>query len=138
MGRKRKLKNVCSSGAIKMVKLSELWGAGGGKCVSEIRDIETVNDVDSTRAAEIVESAKEIPQTPPKVSSKPRLVSTPTRSFRESWKHGRPWLEYDNVAKIMSCSTCKRAQVKNSFTTGCSVMKVENVTKHQNGKGKQY
>ena len=76
---------------------------------------------------------------PPKKAS--TLVSaTPssssTRKFMDTWKFNRPWLRYDPKSKLMFCDICVSAQVVNSFTSGCSVMKKECVTKHETKKGK--
>ena len=43
---------------------------------------------------------------------------------------------YDPKSKLMFCDICVSAQVVNSFTSGCSVMKKESVTKHESKKGK--
>jgi hypothetical protein len=67
----------------------------------------------------------------PRVTLKPKVK----RSFREEWKHGRPWLQYDKLSKLMSCSVCKRAQVRNTFTSGCDQLKKDCVTTHEKGKG---
>ncbi|KAJ8321257.1 hypothetical protein KUTeg_001115 [Tegillarca granosa] len=46
-------------------------------------------------------------------------------------------LTYDSEKHLMFCNICIRAQVVNVFTTGCSMMKREAVTKHENRKGDQ-
>ncbi|KAL4240540.1 hypothetical protein ACF0H5_001332 [Mactra antiquata] len=51
-----------------------------------------------------------------------------TRKFREEWKMNRSWLCYDTKSKSIFCSVCKEANFSNSFTTGCAVLKKENVT----------
>ena len=65
---------------------------------------------------------------PPKNAS--TLVSaTPsspsTRKFMDTWKFNRSCLRYDPKSKLMFCDICVSAQVENSFTSGCSVMKKE-------------
>ena len=30
-----------------------------------------------------------------------------TRAFQDSWKKGRPWLDYDHASLSMSCALCK-------------------------------
>ena len=76
---------------------------------------------------------------PPKNASTP-VSATPssqsTRKFMDKWKFNRPWLRYDPKSKLMFCDICVSAQVVNSFTSGCSMMKKECVTKHESKKGK--
>lgn len=57
------------------------------------------------------------------------------RTFKDSWKIGRPWLKYDASNKTMSCDTCIKAQRSNTFTCGCTILKKESVTKHEKSKG---
>ncbi|CAC5418182.1 MEGF10_11 [Mytilus coruscus] len=59
------------------------------------------------------------------------------RNFREQWCHNRPWLKYHPETKSMYCTICQRAQAKNVFSVepGCTVLKLENITKHEAGKG---
>jgi hypothetical protein len=64
------------------------------------------------------------------------FFSTIIRKFIDTWKFNRPWLRYDPKSKLMFCDICVSAQVVNSFTSGCSVMKKESVTKHESKKGK--
>ncbi|KAJ8307475.1 hypothetical protein KUTeg_015559 [Tegillarca granosa] len=54
-----------------------------------------------------------------------------TRKFMDTWKFGRSWLRYDHKTKLMYCDICIKAQVCNSFTTGCDVLKKESVIKHE-------
>ncbi|CAC5363056.1 unnamed protein product [Mytilus coruscus] len=62
------------------------------------------------------------------------------RNFREQWCHNRPWLKYHPETKSMYCTICQRAQAKNVFSVepGCTVLKLENITKHEAGKGQQF
>ena len=63
------------------------------------------------------------PKPPTLVSATPSSPST--RKFMDTWKFNRPWLWYDPKSKLMFCDICVSAQVVNSFTSGCSVMKKE-------------
>jgi hypothetical protein len=49
----------------------------------------------------------------------------------------RLW-EYDPKSKLMFCDICVGAQVVNSFTSGCSVMKKECVTKQLKPKAESF
>ncbi|XP_071121930.1 zinc finger protein 862-like [Mytilus edulis] len=73
-----------------------------------------------------------ITRTPSKSSKKVAV-----RNFREQWCHNRPWLKYHPETKSMYCTICQRAQAKNVFSVepGCTVLKLENITKHEAGKG---
>ena len=51
--------------------------------------------------------------------------------FLDSWKLGHPWLRYDKKLKQMFCDVCIKAKFVNSFTTGCDILKIECVTKHE-------
>ena len=63
---------------------------------------------------------------------------TAIRSFKDSWKIDNVWLRYDPASKLMFCDLCVTCKKLNSFTTGCSVMKRESVTKHGVNKGKNH
>ena len=65
------------------------------------------------------------------------VVQVLVSKFIDTWKFNRPWLRYDPKSKLMFCDICVGAQVVNSFTSGCSVMKKECVTKHESKKGLQ-
>lgn len=66
------------------------------------------------------------------------LKKTVIRKFREEWKLNRPWLSYNPQTGSMYCSVCQLANVLNLFTTGCNILKKENVTNHEKAKGKFY
>ncbi|KAJ8303660.1 hypothetical protein KUTeg_018770 [Tegillarca granosa] len=66
-----------------------------------------------------------------KVSKTPKIE---IRSFKETWKFNRPWLRYDAKSKSMFCDICINAQVCNTFTIGCTILKKESVVKHTEGK----
>jgi hypothetical protein len=68
------------------------------------------------------------------VTSKQK-ATPPPRKFLESWKFGRPWLRYDQEQKLMFCDICVKSSVKNTFTSGCSIMKKECLVKHVKGTG---
>lgn len=72
-------------------------------------------------------------QTPP--SKRSKMTNSPARNFKDSWKSGNAWLRYDSKLKVMFCDICLKAQKTNSFTSGCTIMKKENVTKHSQNKG---
>lgn len=72
-------------------------------------------------------------QTPP--SKRAKVVNSPARNFKETWKIGNPWLRYDFESKLMFCDSCIKVQKTNTFTTGCQILKKENVTKHASSKG---
>ena len=74
------------------------------------------------------------------LAKKAKLASTLTaiRSFKDSWKIDNGWLRYDPASKLMFCDLCVKCKKQNSFTTGCSVMKRESVTKHGVNKGKNH
>jgi Zn ribbon nucleic-acid-binding protein len=59
------------------------------------------------------------------------------RKFRPEWKHTRDWLEYDAKNKLMFCTVCRNAKMVNSFVSGCSSLKIENIRSHENPKGKK-
>lgn len=72
--------------------------------------------------------------TPPaQASNSVKIVkpSTPKRKFNISWKFNRNWLRYDSKLGLMFCDLCISANVQNVFTEGCSIMKKENVDKHE-------
>ena len=69
-------------------------------------------------------------------SKKFKTVNSPIRQFKEVWKSGNQWLRYDSQLKSMLCDLCIRAGKKNTFTTGCHIMKKENVSKHSSSKGR--
>ena len=76
--------------------------------------------------------------TPGKENKRPKTFDTPTasRSYRDEWKNGNPWLRYDAKSKAMFCDFCIKCQRQNIFTKGCSILKKESVTKHATSKGK--
>ena len=45
--------------------------------------------------------------TPEKDNKRPKTFGTPTasRSYRDEWKNGNPWLRYDAKSKAMFCGT---------------------------------
>ncbi|KAJ8300978.1 hypothetical protein KUTeg_022497 [Tegillarca granosa] len=56
-----------------------------------------------------------------------------------SWKFRRPWLRYNAKTKLMFCDICVKAQVLNTFTTGCDMLKKKSVVKHESkGKYRRY
>ncbi|XP_053382594.1 zinc finger MYM-type protein 6-like [Mercenaria mercenaria] len=124
MGRKRKLENVPKTEKVR--KISEFM------CVSQIRqsednvsedlitDLECRDVVTESQSQDVSERAK----------------ASAKRKFREDWKLNRPWLSYNPQSRSMYCSVCSSANVTNSFTTGCDIMKKENVTNHEKAKGK--
>jgi hypothetical protein len=57
------------------------------------------------------------------------------RAFQESWKIGKTWLKYDNETKSMLCNLCLKHKKTNSFTSGCTVLKKDSVSKHSKCKG---
>ena len=138
MGRKRKLENLKPDSKImKIPKLFDMWKKPSDECLAAA-STETINEpINVDRQSEIVESVSEsVNKSDAQVIPRVRPVhKVKQRSFREEWKHGRPWLEYDTAAKLMYCLTCKRAQVKNTFTTGCDQLKKDSLANHEKGKG---
>src|SRR5207248_6250950 len=57
------------------------------------------------------------------------------RKFRTEWSAGRAWLHYDPLRRVLLCSLCEKARVDNIFVRGCSVLKKENIVKHEKAKG---
>ena len=60
------------------------------------------------------------------------------RSFLESWKSGRPWLQFDKEKSAMFCSTCVEAAEidpsvpsQNFFITGCTSASIHSVKIHE-------
>lgn len=72
--------------------------------------------------------------TPPSKKAK-LFANSPNRNFKDTWKIGHSWLNYDAKQKLMFCDVCIGVQKANSFTAGCSVFKKESVTKHAVSKG---
>ncbi|XP_076328732.1 serine/threonine-protein kinase SMG1-like [Tachypleus tridentatus] len=69
---------------------------------------------------------------PPSKKSKSETDSS--RSFQEKWLNEFNWLKYEASTKQMFCTLCIKVQNSNTFTTGCAVMKKDNLTKHQKTK----
>ena len=120
MGRKRKTENVPQNDA-KNRKISEFM------CVSQSNRVADDIIVDTELRDEVIEKQSETLTQRPKFNCK--------RKFRDNWKHNRPWLTYNPQTRNMYCSVCQLANVTNSFTTGCDILKKENVTNHEKGKG---
>ena len=76
--------------------------------------------------------------TPPSKKLKLGSLNSPTRQFQHSWKLDHSWLSYDAKSKLMFCDICIKVQKSNSFTTGCAILKRDNVTKHAKCKGKLF
>ncbi|KAG1673887.1 Zinc finger protein 862 [Nymphon striatum] len=129
MGRKRKSENVPKNDA-KVRKISEFM------CVSlSIKQSNSVTNgivVDTELRNELTETEKQS-ETLSERGETPKCTSN--RKFRDDWKHNRPWLTYNPQTRNMYCSVCQSADVTNSFTTGCDILKKENVTKHEKRKG---
>lgn len=65
----------------------------------------------------------------------------PPRSFQESWKAGRDWLDYDREQNKMFCKVCKslpskddRKTLMNPFIKGCNNFRTSCITDHENSK----
>lgn len=74
--------------------------------------------------------------TPPAQASdsvKIAKLSITKRNFNISWKFNLDWLRYDFKLGLMFS-----AKAQNVFTDGCSIMKKENVDKHEKGTGSYY
>ncbi|XP_076344932.1 uncharacterized protein LOC143244338 [Tachypleus tridentatus] len=69
---------------------------------------------------------------PPSKKSKSETDSS--RSFQEKWLNEFNWLKYEASTKQMFCTLFIKVQNSNTFTTGCVVMKKDNLTKHQKTK----
>lgn len=70
------------------------------------------------------------------------------RKFVLSWKEGRPWLEYNDEKKAMTCSSCitfygdtasshPNLKGQNTFLVGCSNMRVSALVDHEKCKAHQ-
>ena len=121
MGRKRKLENVPKNDA-KVRKISEFMCASQSNSVAEDIIVEFRDEVTETKSDTL--------------SQRPK--SACSRKFRDDWTHNRPWLTYNPQTRNMYCSVCLSANVTNSFTSGCDIMKKESVTNHEKSKGKFY
>lgn len=115
MGRKRKLENATRTNDTQKVRKISDFLTNKQTVESEVCNVITVNEHASC--------------------SFPRTTITACRNFRDEWKYNRTWLVYDAKTSCMYCTVCKAANVTNSFTTGCSVMKSENVKNHEKAKG---
>ena len=58
--------------------------------------------------------------TPEKENKRLKTFVTPTasRSYRDEWKNGNPWLRCDAKSKTMFCDFCIKCQRQNIFTKG--------------------
>ena len=63
------------------------------------------------------------------------IPTAPSRAFQHIWLNLYDWLEYDKISKNMFCKLCIKIQKTNSFTSGCTTMKKDNLTKHEKSKG---
>ena len=58
------------------------------------------------------------------------------RHFQESWKVGRPWMEYDDSQHVMFCKLCRdnkygHAEEKGSFVVGTNSFQHTSVSRHE-------
>jgi len=131
MGRKHKIDSSSASD-----KNSLIYGMFPGRSSVDQIEQDNSNAPDFEPLSEDLISCEIRYLDPEKSKCHPQsAILTPTRSFRDNWKQNRPWLEYDPAQKLMFCSDCKHAQLKNTFTEGCRVLKSESLTKHESGKG---
>ena len=64
----------------------------------------------------------------------------PDREFRERWREGRPWLDYDDLTGQMKCTLCiahnstqtrDDTKKKYTFLTGCSNLRTTSISDHE-------
>lgn len=142
MGRpKRKLSPLKSDA--KLRKLSAFGFTGDKSCVSDQSQNDVLNSENPSESESSVTMSKNDGINDTSRSSacnlKPvtKQKAALNRKFRVEWQMNRDWLKYDSEKKVMLCSVCIQAQLVNSFTTGCSSMKLENIVAHENPKGKK-
>ena len=77
--------------------------------------------------------------TPEKENKRPKMSGTPSavRSYRDEWKNGNPWLQYDTKSKAMFCDYCIVVKVSTFKLRAAAFLKKESVTKHAMSKGKK-
>jgi hypothetical protein len=62
-------------------------------------------------------------------------IKSDNRSFKDVWLSEFKWLDYNAKSKTMYCKICIQFQKSNSFTPGCSMLKKDNISKHEKSKG---
>lgn len=127
MGRpKRKLSPLKSD--TKLRKLSafgfgSITGNSGQNKENLVENTENLSD-SLSKSTESVQPGEEADHSVSQTNAS-RQKAAVKRHFRSEWLHNRDWLLYDAVKKQMFCSICKQAQLVNSFTTGCSSLKLD-------------
>lgn len=91
----------------------------------------TVAGTPSKQMKRALDNSENSPAKVSKTANSPKSA----RQFQESWLKDFPFIRYDAKTKLMYCELCLKSQVSNSFSTGCSVMKKESITKHVGTKG---
>ena len=64
-----------------------------------------------------------------------KKIKSDNRSFKDVWLSEFMWLDYNAKSKTMYCKICIQFQKSNSFTSGCSMLKKDNISKHEKSKG---
>ena len=75
----------------------------------------------------------EVPEDPSASASsvsEPPCKQRKLHDFMDSWTKSRPWLRYDNEAKVMYCDWCLQSKKKNPFTTDCRNFRTSTLDRH--------
>ena len=60
-------------------------------------------------------------------------VNQRNRKFLESWKNGRPWLQFDTADGTLKCDMCTKycPSKNNNFIVGCKDLKLDVIKRHE-------
>lgn len=133
MGRpKRKLSPLKSDNKVRKLSAFGFSRELSAEC-EKCENNEEINKESNKEINEDIVSLESSAQVPKSVRQNKSVV----RNFRHEWQHNRDWLVYDPITKAMFCKICQETKMDNSFVSGCTSLKIDNVKAHENPTGKQ-